>query len=304
MSRAILGEEFDIHGGGLDLIFPHHENEMAQSESCHGKPMARYWMHNGLMRASTVAGKVGGRGDREHAADSEATVETKISRSKGAGGLASLIQAQGGERIRFFLLRTHYRSTIVFGEDGLAEAGTALEAFHRLFERYQRITGESFYDITAPATRQAGEFAPGDDPLLQAVAERRTAFLMKMDDDFNSGAAMSELFELVRLLNKFADAERLEEPDARAADRVAAFRAAAGTMRELTSVLGLFLTPPRQESSQDDGLVDQLVQLLIDIRNSARQNKDFSTADRVRDELARIGITLEDRKGETGWRHA
>ncbi len=303
MSRAILGEQFDIHGGGLDLIFPHHENEMAQSESCHGKPMARYWMHNGLMRASTAAGKVGGRGDREQAdGDGEATVDTKISRSKGAGGLAELIQAQGGERIRFFLLRTHYRSTIVFGEEGLAEAGTALEAFHRFFERYERITGQSFYDLAAPATRQAGTSVASDDPLLQAVAARRTAFLTKMDDDFNSGAAISELFELVRLFNKFADTEQLEDAKARTADRLDAFQAAVPTLRELTSVLGLFLAAPTQDAGQDDALVDQLLQLLIDIRNSARQNKDFATADRVRDELARLGITLEDRKGETGWR--
>ncbi|MCB1214500.1 MAG: cysteine--tRNA ligase, partial [Deltaproteobacteria bacterium] len=127
MSREILGESFDIHGGGLDLIFPHHENEIAQSECCHGKPMARYWMHNGLMKASSAAGKVGGKSDREKG-ESEGGSE-KISRSKGAGGLADLIKAQGGERLRFFLLRTHYRSTIVFGDEPLAEAGTALEAF-------------------------------------------------------------------------------------------------------------------------------------------------------------------------------
>ncbi|MEM7316826.1 MAG: cysteine--tRNA ligase, partial [Planctomycetota bacterium] len=94
MSRAILGEEFDIHGGGLDLVFPHHENEMAQSECCHGKPMARYWMHNGLMRASSAAGKVGGRTDRSSQDGDQATVDTKISRSKGGGGLAELIEKQ------------------------------------------------------------------------------------------------------------------------------------------------------------------------------------------------------------------
>ena len=137
MSRGILGETFDIHGGGLDLVFPHHENEIAQSECCHGKPMVNYWMHNGLMRAA-AAGKLGGRTEREQVG---ATVEDKISRSKGAGGLADLIQRQGGERIRFFLLRTHYRSTIEFSEEGIEEAGVGLETFHRFFDRYQVLRG-------------------------------------------------------------------------------------------------------------------------------------------------------------------
>ena len=97
MSHAILGETFDIHGGGLDLVFPHHENEIAQSESCHDKPMAKYWMHNGLMRASN-AGKVGGRSEREQADQQAGRKTRKISRSKGGGGLAKLIEKQGGER--------------------------------------------------------------------------------------------------------------------------------------------------------------------------------------------------------------
>ncbi|MFG0262831.1 MAG: cysteine--tRNA ligase, partial [Novipirellula sp. JB048] len=120
MSREILGETFDIHGGGLDLMFPHHENERAQSTCCHDAPMAKYWMHNGLMRAGEK-GKVGGKSDREESSDDAAA--GKISRSKGAGGLSELIRRHSGERIRFFLLRTHYRSTIVYGEEGLLEAG-------------------------------------------------------------------------------------------------------------------------------------------------------------------------------------
>ena len=115
MSRALLGETFDIHGGGLDLVFPHHENEIAQSECRHGQPMAKIWMHNGLLKRAE-AGKVGGRAERDDAAPmtleeiQKATAE-KEARSKGAGGLAGLVERQGGERIRFFLLSTHYRST-------------------------------------------------------------------------------------------------------------------------------------------------------------------------------------------------
>ena len=213
MSRGLLGETFDIHGGGLDLIFPHHENEIAQSECCHGKPMAKYWMHNGLLRAGE-AGKVGGRSDRDGDA-SEPDVETaaagKMSRSKGAGGLATLIEQQGGERIRFFLLRTHYRSTVVFSEPAIEEAGIGLDTFYRFFERYERVTGQSFYDLAANENRSDSEFDAGDNTLLQQVQQHRTGFLEKMDDDFNTGAAMSEMFELVRALNKYVDDENLEE---------------------------------------------------------------------------------------------
>ncbi|HND52284.1 MAG TPA: cysteine--tRNA ligase, partial [Pirellulaceae bacterium] len=196
MSRRLLGQTFDIHGGGLDLMFPHHENEIAQSESCHGRPMVKYWLHNGLMKAGTSAGKVGGKSDREQPAagaagsgeaTEQATVDTKISRSKGAGGLAELIARQGGERIRFFLLRTHYRSTIVYSEEEVAEAGAGLDSFHRFFERYQRVTGKSFYELPVTARRADGEFNPGSDPLLKEVHGRRSSFLTKMDDDFNTG---------------------------------------------------------------------------------------------------------------------
>ncbi|MEM8678151.1 MAG: cysteine--tRNA ligase [Planctomycetota bacterium] len=297
MSKALLGETFDIHGGGLDLVFPHHENEIAQSECCHGAPMAKYWMHNGLMRAGNSSGKVGGRGDREAQAD----VNTKISRSKGAGGLAELIERQTGERIRFFLLRTHYRSTIVFGEDGLQEAGTALESFQRFFERAERVMGQSFYALQAP-TRRDGFETKLDHATVKDIVARRDGFLAKMDDDFNTGAAISELFDLLRTLNKFADAAQLDDASARKTEDLAAFELGVTTLRELTQVLGLFREPPQKATGEDEGLVDKLVQLLIAIRTDARANKDFATSDRVRDELAAMGVVLEDRKGETTWR--
>ncbi|MFV1965264.1 MAG: cysteine--tRNA ligase [Pirellulaceae bacterium] len=297
MSRGILGETFDIHGGGLDLVFPHHENEIAQSECCHGKPMVKYWMHNGLMRA-TSAGKVGGRSGRENAG---ATVDDKISRSKGAGGLADLIQHQGGERIRFFLLRTHYRSTIEFSEAGVEEAGVGLETFHRFFERYERICGESFYGLAPIERRSEGEFDPQDDPLLVEVHQRRASFLEKMDDDFNTGAAVSDLFELVRALNKYMDQHPLEDAQSRDAAKWVPLQRGVTVLRELTALFGIFRTAP-QEASGDDELVGPLMQLLIDLRAASRKKKDFDTADRIRDGLSELGIKLEDRKGETGWR--
>jgi cysteinyl-tRNA synthetase len=300
MSRHSLGETFDIHGGGLDLLFPHHENEIAQSECCHGKPMARYWMHNGLMRTDS-AGKVGGRGESEAAAEPVADAESKISRSQGAGGLAELIDRQGGERIRFFLLRTHYRSSIVFSEAGIEEAGTALDSFYRFFERFQRITGDDFYQLKTASCRTDGEIDQADDALLAEASQCRDRFLGWMDDDFNTAGATSELFELLRLLNRFIDENQLEDSQAREAAQLTSLARAASTLGELGHVLGLFLEKPASPGGDDAG-VDKLVQLLIRLRDTCRENGDYAMADRIRDELAEQGISLEDRKGGTGWR--
>ena len=303
MSQAILGESFDIHGGGLDLMFPHHENEMAQSESCHDKPMARYWMHNGLMRAASK-GKVGGKSDRADSAE-EATVDTKISRSKGGGGLAELIAEQTGERIRFFVLRTHYRSTSIYGEEPLAEAGTALEAFHRFFERYERVTGDSFYDLSAATRRADGNIDSSEvegNELLKTTLDRRAGFLEKMDDDFNSGAAISELFELVRALNKFVDGRKLEDTTARDASDLVDFVTASTTLKELSGILGLFESAPQSAGGDDAELIDGAMQILINIRQTARDNKNFELGDVVRDGLTALNVSLEDRNDATGWR--
>ena len=300
MSKAILGETFDIHGGGLDLTFPHHENEIAQSECCHSAPMAKYWMHNGLLRADNSAGKLGGKSDRENESETaEEAASGKMSRSKGAGGLAELIVRQGGEHIRFFLLRTHYRSTILFSEPAIEEAATGLETFHRLFERFERITGESFFDIPPNALRADGDIDAGTDELLAAVKKHRDAYLEKMDDDFNTGGGVSELFELVRAVNKSIDANKLEEN--KDAD-LTALKQAIATIRELSAILGIFTKAPESAAGQDSQLVDQLMQMVIDIRANARSNKDFATSDLIRDRLGELSITLEDRKGETGWR--
>jgi cysteinyl-tRNA synthetase len=265
--------------------------------------MAKYWLHNGLMRASAEAGKVGGRAGREDDQQHpQAATEGKISRSKGAGGLAKLVERQGGERLRFFLLRTHYRSTIVFSEDAVAEAGAGLETFHRFFERYERITGQSFYNLRPISLRADGEFDPGDDPLLQAVKERRDSFLAKMDDDFNSGAAMSDLFELLRTLNRYADSQQLEDRAARGEEDVTSFARGVATLRELSAIFGLFREPPKKTTSGESELTGKLLDLLVQLRNSARKKKDFATSDDIRNGLAALNITLEDRKDGTHWR--
>ncbi len=353
MSKKILGETFDIHGGGLDLIFPHHENEIAQSECCHGKPMVTYWAHNGLLRAGAAVGKIGGRTERDGsgATDSasaplprsgeglgegsspEATASGKMSRSKGAGGLAQLIDRQGGERIRFFLLRTHYRSTVLFNEPAIEEAGVGLETFYRLFKRYHRITGAEFYSLTAPTTREATPLSVGKEPALREAEACRQKFLAAMDDDFNTGGATGELFELAKLTNRYCDEKDLEGAGKTDAASQATIELLMTTIKELAAILGIFLTtpasplqrtgddlarkllplvnevcpsslPPLQWEGPGEGSspsADELMQLLIKRRAEARKAKDFATADTIRKRLTELGITLEDRAGGTEW---
>jgi len=301
MSRGLLGETFDIHGGGLDLVFPHHENEIAQSECCHGKPMAKYWMHNGLMQASDEIGKVGGRSTKPSEGDFASQDAGKISKSRGSSPFRELLKQFPPEMIRFFLLSTHYRRPIDYSESRLHEVETGLDAFYRFFKRFERVAGESFYNLSAPAIRTAGDFDPGQEPLLKAVAEHRNHFLEAMDDDFNTGGGIATLFDLVRVLNKYVDDEKLEEPGRHNSDRLIVLRQGTIVLRELALTLGLFRKPPQEKASGDNAVVGKLMSLLIELRNEARKNKDFATADRIRNGLTAIGITLEDRQGGTEW---
>ena len=301
MSGRILGETFDIHGGGLDLIFPHHENEIAQSETRHGKPMAKYWMHNGLMQASSEVGKVGGRATRAAQGDVDAQEAGKISKSKGSNAFSEMLKEFPAETIRFFLLSTHYRRPIDFSEERIRQVGTGLEAFYRFFKRYERITGRSVYQIEPPTKRADGELTPGDDPLLMAVAGERNRFLEAMDDDFNTGGATGVLFDLVRKLNKFVDDEKLEEANPADAGLTASLEQGATTLRELAATLGLFAAEPAETATSGNELVGQLMDLLIQIRADSRKQKDFATADKIRNGLAELGVILEDRPGGTEW---
>ncbi len=303
MSGQLLGETFDIHGGGLDLVFPHHENEIAQSEACHGKPMARYWMHNGLMQASDEVGKVGGRTTRPAEGDQEAQEAGKIAGRHGAQSFLLLLREQGftAEQVRFFLLSTHYRRPIDFSVQRIREVGVGLESFYRFFQRFRRITGEDFYQVPFPRRRSEGELAPAGSAVLGTIAEHRNRFLEAMDDDFNTGAAVGVLFELLRRLNKFADDEKLEDPQARNPSAVASLRQGASTLRELAATLGLFLAPPKQSVQPEHNLVGQLLDLLVEIRADARKAKNFAAADKIRSRLAELGVVLEDRPGGTEW---
>jgi cysteinyl-tRNA synthetase len=298
MSCSLLGEHFDIHGGGADLQFPHHENEIAQSESLHDCPMASFWMHNGLMQAAGAAGKVGGRPRGEAATpdDAAAQAATKISKSTGAEPFKNLLSRHRPEAIRVLLLSTHYRSPIHFGDEPLGESARAMEAFERLFARFQRISGKAFYALPC-RDRRAGDAtvaAAGEE--VKAIREK---FLAAMDDDFNTAIAIASLFDFVRVVNKFIDQQSLETAKPEAA--LATLDAMMLTLRELTSVLGLFLEPPKAAGGADDGLVEKLMGLIIEIRANARKAKDFATADLVRNRLTEAGVVLEDRPDGTGW---
>jgi cysteinyl-tRNA synthetase len=299
MSKKLLGETFDIHGGGLDLVFPHHENEIAQSECRHGKPLARYWLHNGLMQASNEAGKLGGRNTRQldasgAAAGEQATQEAgKMAKSKGATAFSELLTRYQPEAIRFFLLSTHYRHPIDYSEDRIAEVEKGLDTFYRFFKRYARITGQSFYDVAAPGRRDEREAAG-------AFAEHRRRFLESMDDDFNTGGAIGDLFELVRALNKLADERDLELSGRGDAEAMRLLREGTVTLRELAATLGLFRRPVESRGGGGE-LVSKLMELVIQVRADARQSKNFAMADKIRQGLSELGITLEDRPSGTDW---
>ncbi|HEX4129647.1 MAG TPA: cysteine--tRNA ligase [Pirellulales bacterium] len=277
-----LGETLDIHGGGLDLQFPHHENELAQSESHTGKTFAKYWMHNGLLKMGKgkMAGSVGN-----------------------VINVADALKKVSGEVLRFFVISTHYRSPIDLGDfdpatqemaPGLAAAQKSYDAFTRLAERYQRITGQSFYALPVPTRAEPGRKFSA--PELAAFYER---FIEHMNDDFNTGGAIGVLHELVTWLNRTAETGKLEAASGADADARKTFEAGTVVLKELGQVLGLFYEQPKAAGGGE--LADRLMKLLIELRAEARKTKNFAMADRIRNGLTEIGVTLEDRATGTSW---
>ena len=276
MSNKLLGDHFDIHGGGLDLVFPHHENEVVQSECFSGGPFATYWLHNGLL---TKDGK-------------------KISKSDPSTVIlmSDLLQQYDPDTLRCLFLASHYRRPIDYGPGRLDELSRSLGAFHHLFDRFERLTGESFATLEAPRKKPENS-APSPVP---GVDEHRIRFLEAMDDDFNTGGALGELFELVRALNRHADALKVEtsaDPSA-----IVAFRSGVLVLKELSQILGLFR---RSLPKRDPGLgrlTPGLLDLLVHLRTRLRQEKNFAMADEIRKGLTELGVTLEDRPDGTVWK--
>jgi cysteinyl-tRNA synthetase len=299
MSMRYLGETFDIHGGGLDLVFPHHENEIAQSESYTGKPFARYWLHNGLLQRTHESRKLGARPREDSSEQQEAD---KMSKSKGnIVTVSDLLARHQPETIRFFLLSTHYRRPIEFSDERIEEVGRGLQAFYRFFERYERIMGESFYGLPAPQ-RLGESLRTGAAPeLLAELKTHRDRFLESMDDDFNTAGAVGSLFDLLRTLNSYGDAKELEGAGKSNETSRAGLRTGASLMRELAGILGIFRHAIMPGVEAQHELTGKLLDLLLDLRKQARAQKNFSLADEIRKRLTDLGVTIEDRKDGTTW---
>jgi cysteinyl-tRNA synthetase len=299
MAMRYLGPTFDIHGGGLDLVFPHHENEIAQSESYSGKTFARYWMHNGLLQRTGDSRKLGSR----RIGDLKDQETEKMSKSKGnIVPITELLTRHRPETIRFFLLATHYRRPIDFSDARIEEVSRGMHAFYRFFERYERMRAESYWDV-APFDSTRGD-TPGDGhpELLGEVSAQRTRFLEAMDDDFNTGGAIGVLYDLLRSLNGIADRMEFETKEATDRPLQAALQHGVSILRELSGILGVFRAPTADRSKRSDGLTDKLMQLFIELRKQARTQKNFALADDIRKRLSDLGVTLEDRPEGTTWR--
>jgi cysteinyl-tRNA synthetase len=289
MSRKYLGETFDIHGGGMDLLFPHHENELAQSESAFGKPFVKYWLHNGLTRIKTKLA-------------SGEWADEKMSGSIGnVVSAKQLLENWGPELLRYMLLTTHYRRPIEFNDEVLVNARKAMSVFVRLTERINRLVGK-------PITEDAPDLDYTSATLLESevggfvrqTLGQKMKFHEMMDDDFNTAGAIAVLHEIAGSVNSFLEQNRAEAN--RQPDVMLAASSALQTLRRLGQILGLFRPGATRPNNKEPGTMDQLMALFIQLRNDARANKDFALADAVRDGLKKIGITLEDRPEGTVWR--
>jgi cysteinyl-tRNA synthetase len=289
MCMKYLGETFDIHGGGMDLMFPHHENELAQSESVTGKPLAKYWLHNGLTRIKTKAS--GGE-----------WADEKMSRSLGnVVSVQDLLNAHGAQLLRYMLLSTQYRRPVEFTDEALANSRKGLSVFSRLVERIERLTAKPWSDTTPEMDAVAAKLLESEvGPFVRAVLADKMRFMEMMDDDFNTAGAIAVLHELAGSINSFIEQNRAEAN--RQPDVLEAASAATQTLLRLGRLLGLFQPNFRRPESKEPMLVDQLMELLIQLRNEARAGKNFALADAVRNGLKQIGVTLEDRPEGTGWR--
>ncbi len=284
MSMDLLGETFDIHGGGVDLIFPHHENEIAQSEAATGKTFAKYWLHNGLTRVKTKA------------AGSE-----KMSKSLGnIRTITELLEDFSPETIRAFVLSTHYRRPLEFSDEQLAATAKSLETFYRLFDRIERATGADVYADGKPIRKLAGQAqTDADTAFVNEALAHRLKFHEAMDDDFNTAGAIAALHAIAAAVNRYIEQTQLETQDNETAKTLAA--AAGVTLVQTGRILGLFEAKPQAKITETD---ESQIESLIEQRNAARKSKDFARADEIRNQLSEMGITIEDTPGGTIWRLA
>ncbi len=276
MSAEYLGQTFDIHGGGKDLIFPHHENEIAQSEAAFGKTFVRYWVHNGFINI-----------DQE-----------KMSKSLGNFlTIRDIVQAWDPEALRLFLLSSHYRSPLDYTEQAMLEATAGIDRIYSLLARVEQFTGQK---LSAP---EPGSYGPADSPSFES--ETGSQFLEAMDDDFNSARAIAVLFETVRRINRLIDADE----NGKSGTGNKEILQDTADILGIGSILGIARQTPdayfigKQKQAADRRQIDSAwVEEQIARRKQARNDKDFQTADRIRDELLEKGVILEDRADGTIWK--
>ncbi len=262
MSTKYLGDEFDIHGGGMDLQFPHHECEIAQSTVCNHKMPARYWMHNNMI---TINGRKMGKSYNNVIKLSELF----------SGDNPQLEQAYHPMTIRFFILQSHYRGTLDFSNEALQASEKALK---RLMEAYEWIENQS-----GVSSLETGVDKGLDERVKKLVNE----FEEFMDDDLNTAKVVANMFELVSVINSIKD------------KHIAAGSLSESTVDLLKQQLKIFIEDIfglTNERANDDGKLDGVLQLLIDIRKEAKSRKDFVTSDKIRNELAELGVQLKDEK--------
>ena len=280
MSQRYLGETFDIHGGGEDLIFPHHENEIAQSEGASGKLFARYWLHNGFIRVNSE----------------------KMSKSLGNFfTIQDVLQLYHPEVVRLFVLQSHYKSYIDFADESLADARAGMERFYEMLQKIkEHLAGTDDYsDISAKDL--SGDAAAVWEK-LEALPHR---FVEAMDDDINTARAIGYIFDAVRVMNSYiADRNFTPTPEARFL-----LNEARVIMRSVGKVLGLFLEDPDEYFERDrtrevrkKGLNTEEIEQLIGERRDARQTKNWKKADEIRDLLAQKGVVLKDTPTTTTWK--
>lgn len=247
MSQKYLGDTFDIHGGGIDLIFPHHENELAQALALTGKPLANYWLHNGFLNI-----------------DGE-----KMSKSlKNYFTARDILAQNSAEAIRFFFLSKHYRSPIDFNRAIIEESERAVHNF------YSTLKSINYQDICLP--------------LDETYAQAKEDFLLAMDDDLNTAKAIAILFEL----NRQIKSEQLPLPQR---------QQAALMLVHLGSVLGFFQDLEKRLAETLPNLSRQLVELLLQYRKEAREQKNWALSDKIRDDLIALGIELKDTPQGCSW---
>ena len=267
MSTHFLGNHFDIHGGGKDLIFPHHENEIAQSEGAFREQFVNFWIHNGFVNIN----------------------QEKMSKSLGNFMMIKEILKQyHPEAVRLFLLSNHYRSPLDFTDQAMVEADAGLEKIYALLHRIDGTLG-----LSEPAGDRQG---PGD---LWA------SFCEAMDDDFNTARGIGLMFETVRQLNRFMD-DIAGKPGERDEERLQSVRCdllrIGGVLGILTEAASQFFEQRKADALRRKGIDTALVERLIGERALARREKDWARADRIRDELSAMDILIEDQPEGTTWK--